>query len=171
MPSVQSTVPADMARSAFGREMTPSQALEYQLMGLPFVAPRVDAALDLDPAHRLIVGNFPTPPPVNGRPQTYPVTFFPGVATPGAASPIDLGLSEEHHGADIALQPVPSVRLAGTVDGPREALAGLLLRLSRLLCLCSRLLLGGRRRLSRFLCWCRRLLRGGRLRRFLGLKS
>jgi hypothetical protein len=129
VPSVQSTVPSSLASSALAPETAPAQALELQLMGFSRPAPRVDAALDLDPSNRLVVGNYPTPPAVNGRPQAYPVTFFPAGSAAASASAIDLGLAEERHGADIALQPVPTVRIAGTLDGPQDQVGGMLLRL------------------------------------------
>jgi hypothetical protein len=129
VPSVQNTVSSDLAPGALAPDISPTAQLERQLMGFPFAAPRADAALDLDPSNRLIVGNFPTPPPVNGRPQAYPVTFCPGGASLASATAFDLGLAEERHGADIVLQPVPAVRVSGTVDGPGDQVGGLLLRL------------------------------------------
>jgi len=131
VPSVQSTVSADLPASALAQPTSASSALERQLMfgGVLGASPRVDAALDLDPAYRLIVGNFPTPPAATGRPQSYPITFFPSASAAASASVIELGLSQERRGVDIALQPVPAARIAGTVDGPRDQLSGMLLRL------------------------------------------
>jgi hypothetical protein len=132
VPSIQSTVAADLPASALADEAASRTAIETQLtfggggLGLP---PRVDAALDLDPANRLLVGNFPTPPIVNGRVQSYPITFFPGTSNSAAAATIELGLAEERRGADIALQPLPASRVSGIVEGPRDQIAGRLLRL------------------------------------------
>lgn len=127
VPSVQAAVPFDMTLAPSRAE----SALESQLMFTDLGATaRVDAAIDLDPAHRLIVGNYLTPPPaVNGRAQTYPMTFHPNVLTAAAAVPIELGAAEERRGVDIALRPVPAARVAGRVDGPPDQIAGLLLRL------------------------------------------
>jgi hypothetical protein len=111
VPSAQHTVPANKAL-----DRTPETT-------------RVDAGLDLDAAHRLIIGNFSMPPPIGGRVHAYPVTFHPGVTTPGAATAIDLALGEEKNGVDVVLQPVPTVRVAGQVQGPADRIGGVLLRL------------------------------------------
>ena len=86
--------------------------------------------LDLDPSARLLLRNFPTPPPpVDGRGFTYPPSFYPGTPALSGAGTIELGFGEDRSGVDIALQPVPAARISGIVEGPPEALAGLTLRL------------------------------------------
>jgi hypothetical protein len=130
VPSVQAAVPYDLPLTRAGSSR-PGAALEMQLMFSDLSdSTRLDAALDPDPSTRLIVGNYLTPPPaVNGRPQTYPITFHPGVVTAAGAVPIDLGAAEDRRGVDIALRPVTAARVAGRVDGPPDQITGMVLRL------------------------------------------
>lgn len=86
--------------------------------------------LDLDPNARLLLRNFPTPPPaVDGRAFTYPPVFYPGAPTLSGAGTIELGFGEDRSGVDVVLQPVPAARISGIVEGPPETLTGLTLRL------------------------------------------
>lgn len=131
VPSVQSTVPYAMPLDQDAAQSQSTASLERLIMlsGLGAPAPRVDAGLDLDTTNRLIVGNYMTPPPANGRTQTYPMTFYPNVTSAAGAVPIDLGPAEERRGVDVALRPVPAARVAGRVVAPFDQVAGLLLRL------------------------------------------
>jgi hypothetical protein len=130
VPSVQAAVPYDLPLTRAGSNR-PGAALEMQLMFSDLSdSTRLDAALDPDPSTRLIVGNYLTPPPpVNGRAQTYPMTFHPNVVTTAGALVIELGAAEDRRGVDIALRPVPAARVGGRVDGPVDQAAGLVLRL------------------------------------------
>jgi hypothetical protein len=86
----------------------------------------------LDPvgASRLVLGNYPTPPPSgDGGLRVYPMVLYPGVSTPDLATVIDLRLGEDRSGLDLSLRPVPAVPVEGTVFGPEQALKGLVLRL------------------------------------------
>jgi hypothetical protein len=129
VPSAQNTLPVDFVPDGFTRAPSPGMAAENLLMGFSQVNPRTDAGLDLDPAHRLIIGNHPAPPMQNGRPLAYPTTFHPGVTSPASATPIEIALSEERRGVDIVLQPVPAVRVSGRLEGSNEPVAGTPLRL------------------------------------------
>lgn len=131
VPSAQNTVPVGMPAGETLERITSSDTLTRQIMFTSLGnAPRGDAAIDLDAANRLIVGNYATPPPPEGaRAFAYPNTFHPGAAAPAAAGTIELGLGEERAGVDIAVQPVPTARVSGLVEGPRDAVAGLVLRL------------------------------------------
>jgi hypothetical protein len=133
VPSVQYAVPADAPSSAYASSTSSNQAAVQALTLGSIIAPppRTDAAMDIgDGSTRLLVGNFATPPPpVNGRAQAYPITFFPGVSSPAGAVSIDLRLGEEHRGIDVTVQPVPTSRVSGRVDGPPEGVQGLVLRL------------------------------------------
>jgi hypothetical protein len=111
VPSVHASVPAGTPLGS-GRGGTP------------------DAALDLDPSTRLVIGRFPLPPPaVDGRPQGYPIAFHPGTPAVAEAVAIDLDRAEERTGIDIALAPVPTARISGVVESPSDALTNLTLRL------------------------------------------
>ncbi len=48
--------------------------------------------------------------------------FIPGVTDIGAATTIALGLSEEHSGADITIQFVPTATISGTITDPSGVL-------------------------------------------------
>jgi hypothetical protein len=87
--------------------------------------------LGIDSANtRLIVGAFAPPPsPVDGRPQTYLSLFYPGVASIGDATTIDLGPGEQREGINFALRAVAATSISGVVDGPPESLPGLIMRL------------------------------------------
>ena len=61
-------------------------------------------------------GTIP-PPPVGGRMQIYPPTFYPSALLPALATTIALTSGEERNGIDLQLQPVPTVRVTGTVMG------------------------------------------------------
>jgi len=58
------------------------------------------------------------PPPVGGRLQIYPAIFYPSAPNPTQATIIELSSGEERLGIDLQLQPVPTVRVSGTLMGP-----------------------------------------------------
>ena len=106
VPSVQSSAPASTsARTLAGR--------------------RTDAAPDQRPlingvglnmgGDRLVIGNYVTPPPATDRLMAYPTVFYPDARVLTSATPIDLAPGQEKGGVDFALQPVPAVRVSGTV--------------------------------------------------------
>jgi Carboxypeptidase regulatory-like domain len=112
VPSTQSSLPASWTPPANAR-----------------VSVQPDAALQSDEA-RLVLRNFPTPPPPSQeRVFGYPAMFSPGTASVASAGRIDLRFGEERTGVDIALRPVAVWRVSGNVDGPAEARIGLMLRL------------------------------------------
>lgn len=69
------------------------------------------------------------PPPAGGRVQMYPMTFHPSALRPAQATTIALAVGEERTGVDLQLQPVPTVRLSGTVMGASGPAEGVTLRL------------------------------------------
>ena len=127
--SVQHAVPADL--SIFELSGTTPQAVAAAEATGRTPPLRRDPAIALDPAHRLIVGPYPPPPPLSttGRPQAYPLTFYPSARTLPEAEAITLGPGEDRNAVDLQLRPVPTVRVSGRLDGPPDALGGLLLRL------------------------------------------
>lgn len=108
VPSVQSSVPAfTSARTLAGRK--PEAA--------PNEPPLINGAgLNLG-RDRLAIGNYVTPPPATDRLMTYPTVFYPGAPLLASAMPIDLAPGQEKSGVDVALHPVPAVRVSGTVVG------------------------------------------------------
>jgi hypothetical protein len=100
VPSVQAAVPADAA------------------------AQLDDPAITIDPANRLIVGGYVTPPPPSRAGWVYPITFFPAVRTIADATSIDLDHGEDRANIDVQLAPVRSVSVSGLVQGPAGAEPG-----------------------------------------------
>jgi protocatechuate 3,4-dioxygenase beta subunit len=68
-------------------------------------------------------GGLTPPPPSGGRSFTYPLTFYPFGAAAAHAEPISVSTGEERTAIDLQIQPVPTVRVTGTVVGP-ESVAG-----------------------------------------------
>jgi len=53
--------------------------------------------------------------PPAGRPVTYAPVFYPGTADAGSATRVTVAVGEERPGIDLALQIVPTARIAGTI--------------------------------------------------------
>ena len=86
--------------------------------------------IELGAGARLSAGVYVLPTPdAQGRLRAYPTTFHPGATALGDATPVELGAGDERSGVDLRVQPVSTVRVAGRVDGPPEALTNLMLRL------------------------------------------
>ena len=131
VPSVQHSVPSS-ASAAEIEGLTPDQlaALDRTLeVGKlqPMHRPR---GLVRDGPTALLVGDYPTPPAAGDvRRLVYPPVFYPGGSTFSGAATIDLGRGEERLGVDLALHPVPSVRVAGRLQGELSDYSGIVLRL------------------------------------------
>ena len=111
VPSVQASVPASTSIPA-ARGSAP------------------DGVLEADAETRLVVGRYPLPPPrLEGRSMAYPFAFHPAATTVADATVVELGFGEDRNNVDIALAPVPTARISGTVEGPPDALINLTLRL------------------------------------------
>jgi len=61
--------------------------------------------------------------------MAYPAVFYPGARLLTSATPIELAPGEEKGGVDVALQPVPAVRVSGTVISAGVIDPNLVLRL------------------------------------------
>lgn len=61
-------------------------------------------------------------PGPDGRPRAYPITFFPSAQSVADAGIVDVTAGQERTGVDIAVLPVPVVKLSGTVQGPTTSL-------------------------------------------------
>ena len=77
----------------------------------------------------VIVGIYPTPPPVEGHPQAYPTTFYPGTTTLTGATPIDVTTTNDQSRIDVTLAPVPAVSVSGRLGGGSAPYSGIVLRL------------------------------------------
>lgn len=69
------------------------------------------------------------PPPAGGRMQIYPTMFYPSAPAPAQATTITLASGEERAGVDLQLQPVPTLRVAGTLMAPSGPAGMVTLRL------------------------------------------
>jgi hypothetical protein len=106
VPSVQSSAPASTsARTLAGRptDAPPDQRPLINGVGLNMGG------------DRLVIGNYVTPPPARDRLMAYPTVFYPGARLLTSATPIELAPGEERGAVDFAIQPVPAVRVSGTV--------------------------------------------------------
>jgi Carboxypeptidase regulatory-like domain len=90
---------------------------------------RDSPAIDLSEG-RLVIGSYATPPPPEGgRPQAYPITFYPAALAVADATPITLGPAENRSGVDLQVRPVGTWTLSGHVTSPAGDGSGLTLRL------------------------------------------
>lgn len=119
VPSVQNAVPTNTTVRFAG--------------GGPFLGPRAEREYDLvDVATgvRWALSRYPIPAPTRGGPRlAYRQTFYPNSTSTDTASPVELTAGNDLRGIDIRLEPVPTARVSGTIEGPREAANGLTLRL------------------------------------------
>jgi protocatechuate 3,4-dioxygenase beta subunit len=128
VPSVQMAVPADTSIYTLSG-FTPESAAAMEAAGRS-PAFRRDPAVALDDRHHLLLGTSATPPPAaNGRPQVYPVTYYPSTRALSEAVVVDTSDGDGRAGIDIGLRPVPAFRVSGVLEGPPEAVSGLILRL------------------------------------------
>src|SRR5436190_3652677 len=70
------------------------------------------------------------PPPARGRLQIYPPVFHPSALNPAQATIVALGSGDERTGIDLQLQPVPTMRVSGTLMGPAGPAGMVALRLT-----------------------------------------
>jgi len=128
VPSVQATLPASATINPPGATAGTSMA-DVTAAGEAARAEKL--LIDVGRGEQLVVGRYTVPPPptADGQRTAYPIAFYPNVASPATAAPIDLRVSEDRSGIDFQLQPVRTARVAGIVQGPPEAIGNLLLRL------------------------------------------
>jgi hypothetical protein len=113
-PSVHSTVPAGVEPAPASRPGHPR-------------TPRM--AIDTPGGFRYVVGDYATPALAGANPLVYPIGYHPAARSPSEATAIDVQYGDDRQNLDITIVPVPAASITGTVDGPPDALAGLLLRL------------------------------------------
>ncbi len=125
VPSVQQAVPADTSALVIAGQSVAQAAKNAGAS----VAER--PAVDLAGGQRLVLGSAVTPPPPDpsGRPQAYPMTFYPDSFALAGSTPVELGGGEQRDGIDFQLRPVSTFRIAGRIDGPPSVVAGMPLRL------------------------------------------
>jgi carboxypeptidase family protein len=128
VPSTQTTVPvAILGASA----QNPTLRNELLMAVQPNGSSNVTAVLETFPlgqSRTQQVGDFALmtmnpvliPPPATpaGRMEVYRTTYYPAAMTAGAASVITLKSGEERTDANVALRPVPAVRLSGRLVTP-----------------------------------------------------
>jgi hypothetical protein len=127
VPSVQSTVLSTTREEPRGRpvgELAPTGVSGGR--GSFVSGPILDAA----GTHRLVVTHYATPPPpADGRPRAYGITFYPGVSRPQDAQHISVNYGDARSAIDFQLVPVPAVDVAGHVTGFAGQAPEMLLRL------------------------------------------
>lgn len=106
VPSVQSSAPASTSARTLAGRRSDAAPSERPLIN--------DVGLNMG-GDRLVIGNYVTPPPATDRLMAYPTVFYPGGRLLTSATPIDLAPGQEKGGVDVALQPVPVVRVSGTI--------------------------------------------------------
>lgn len=128
VPSVQSAVPA-ATPAADLLPFSPARTSLAAASGAEVPA-ALGPSLATDAGSRLFIGPYPVPPPRGaGRPQSYPITYYPSARTRDAAATIVVDYGDERNGIDIRLTPVPTASVSGRVEGPVGAVAALTLRL------------------------------------------
>lgn len=116
VPSVQSAVPAGV---------DPTQP-----SGLAAGAPlTLRPAMDMPGGFRYVLGDYATPPAPDPRPLVYPIAYHPAARTTTEAVAIELRDGDDRQGVDVTLAPARAATISGIVQGPPEALEGVLLRL------------------------------------------
>jgi hypothetical protein len=128
IPSVQSAVPADTSMYALSGT-TAEGAARMEAAGRPLQM-RNDPALQLDSTYRLILGGLVVPPPAaSGRPQVYPITFYPSTRVMLDAGLVDLQFGEDRGSIDVVLQPSPAFKVSGAIQAPLDAVKDFVIRL------------------------------------------
>jgi hypothetical protein len=95
-----------------------AMVMSGELRGAPILPGTGTSILIGDVVYGLDPGR-PVPPPITGgRLFVYPTTFHPAAAALAQATTIAVASGEERSAIDLQLQPVPSVRVSGTVIGP-----------------------------------------------------
>ena len=115
VPSVQSSLPA-------GEEPEDSRASTSAPSNPRF-------ALDTPGPHRQVVGDYALAPASGSGARVYPITYHPAARRTAEAVPVELTPGDDRANVDIVLDAMPAANIRGVVQGPPEALGGLLLRL------------------------------------------
>ena len=68
--------------------------------------------------------NLPRPPSADGAWLTYPTTYFPSATSQERASVIDVGVGQERASVDIAMRPVPTFTVSGSLGTPPDIAPG-----------------------------------------------
>jgi hypothetical protein len=128
VPSVQATLPASATIRPPGAHAGTSLA---DMIAMADADRAEKLVVDAGGGQQSVVGRYTvSPPPApDGQRTAYPIAFYPNVASPAAATPVELRLSEDRSGIDFQLHPVRTARLSGRVQGPANAIGNLLLRL------------------------------------------
>jgi hypothetical protein len=117
VPSVQMAVPTSVALPA----PPPNNPLR------PGANTVADASFNIDSKTRLAMSAYVPPVPQPGR--AYQTTFYPNASSAPHATPVVLDYGRDATAVDIRMDLVPTFRLSGRIDGPRDTASALTLRL------------------------------------------
>ena len=126
--NVEGSIPAGvLALAGRGGPEDPVNSAIYSVSQLAAQGVRLGSGGSLSTGEYVrVIGRGPVAPPgPDGRFRSYPTTFHPGATLAGAARSILVRAGEERTDVDIQLRPVTTVRVSGTVSGPRGALSHL----------------------------------------------
>ena len=128
VPSVQATLPTSANIRAPGAWAGTSMA---DLTAMSDASRAEKLLVDAGGGQQLVVGRYALAPPPSpdGRRTAYPAVFHPNASSPADAGVIELRVAEDRSSVDFQLQPAPTARVSGIVQGPPEAVGNLLLRL------------------------------------------
>jgi hypothetical protein len=126
VPSVQQAAPADLLSNPLEPRLAAEQDALAREINL-----RRSPAFAADPVHRLVLGpgSPPLAPSAAGRPQVYPMTFYPAARTVSDATAIELQPGVDRPAVDVQLRAVPAFRVSGHLEAPPEGVSGMSLRL------------------------------------------
>jgi large repetitive protein len=128
VPSVQATLPTSASIRAPGAWAGQSRA---DLNAMSDASRAEKLLVDAGSGQPLVVGRYAVPPPPlpDGRRTVYPIVFHPNASSVTDAGVIELRVAEDRSSVDFQLQPAPTARISGIVQGPPEAVGNQLLRL------------------------------------------
>lgn len=98
-------------------------------MTVPTSAPVATLGLNLDSDNRLVLGTYLPPPMSGGRAMAFAPAYYPDGPSVARATPVELLPGMDKAGVDFRLNPVPTSRVSGVLQGPPEVVSKFTLRL------------------------------------------
>jgi hypothetical protein len=127
VPSVQMTVPTATPLTTLAR-LSPSQIAAWEASGKG-VPGYTEPGLNVDSDNRLVLGTYLPPPASGGRAMAFAPAYYPDASSVARAAAVELLPGMDKAGVDFRLNPVPTSRLSGVLQGPPEVVSKFTLRL------------------------------------------